>query len=323
MNNNPKNLNVKNIANWQFVSMMMTAVVVWALAFPFIKIGLEDLSFINLTIMRFFVVCSVFLLILFLKPQWFSKLHKEDIFPIFLIGFFGVIVYHLGLNYGETRVTAGVASLIVATIPIIIVILAAIFLRERIGLIKLVGIVLALFGVLVISLLGTENVAIEIKYIYAALAVLIAAIVGAIYTIAGKKLLERYNGLSLTAYAILLGSIGLIPFVLLSSFGLIPSTGKPLFEEVAAMSANAWIAITFLGICSTVIGYVIWYVALEIKTASEISIYLYVVPVISSIVSYFVFDDKITLFFLLGGILIFAGLIIVNINARKNNKKID
>jgi len=320
MNNN---LKIKNMTNWQFFLMMMVTVIVWALAFPFIKIGLDELSFINLTIMRFFVVCSVFLVMLFLKPQWFSKLHKKDIFPIFLLGFTGVIVYHLGLNYGEIYVTAGAASLIIATIPIIIVILAAIFLRERIGLIKLIGIALALLGVILISLLGTENVAIEIKYVFAALAVFIAAIVGAIYTIAGKKLLERYNGLSLTVYAILLGSIGLIPFVLLSSFGLMPSTGKPLFEEVTAMSASAWFAILFLGVCSTVIGYVIWYVALEFKTASEVSVYLYAVPVLSTIVSFFVFDDKITLFFFLGVILIFAGLVIVNIKVRKNDKKID
>ena len=46
--------------------MMIVAVVVWAFAFPFIKIGLRELSFINLTIMRFFVVCCAFLLIIFL-----------------------------------------------------------------------------------------------------------------------------------------------------------------------------------------------------------------------------------------------------------------
>jgi len=302
--------NKLQLSNWQFVTMMIVTVVVWALAFPFITIGLEKLSFVNLTIMRFLVVCIVFIIVLSLQPKRFSKLHKQDIIPIFLLGFFGVMVYHFGLNYGEQSISPGAASLIIATIPIIIVVLAIIFLREKISLKSLIGIILSLSGVIVISAWGTKDATIEIEYIYAALAVIIAAIMGAIYTIVGKKLLERYSGLSLTVYAILLGSIGLIPFV-----------SKSLFDEVATMSINHWIAILFLGVFSTVIGYLFWYIALEIKTASEISIYLYLIPIVSTIVSYFWLGYQITEFFIFGGILVLLGLIAVN--TKKNNKKID
>jgi drug/metabolite transporter (DMT)-like permease len=84
-----------NLSEWKFVLMMIVAVIVWAFAFPFIKIGLRELSFINLTIMRFFIVCCVLLLILLLQKKRFSKLHKKDIIPIFILGFLGVMVYHL------------------------------------------------------------------------------------------------------------------------------------------------------------------------------------------------------------------------------------
>jgi drug/metabolite transporter (DMT)-like permease len=73
-----------------------------------------------------------------------------------------------------------------------------------------------------------------------------------------------------------------------------------------------------LGVFSTVIGYAIWYIALELKTASEISIYLYAIPVISTIVSFILFKDEITIFFLLGGAFVILGLFLVN----KKNKKI-
>ena len=295
-------------SNWKFLSIMTICVFVWALAFPFIKIGLKELSFINLTIMRFLVVCITFITLLLIKTNSFSKLYKKDILPIFLLGFFGVIVYNLGLNYGEQLISPGAASLIIATIPVFIVIFAVILLRERIGLIKLLGIIISLCGVLIISALGTKEAVIRITYFYAAIAVLIAAIMGALYTIAGKKFLERYNGLSLTAYAILLGSLGLIPFI-----------SKSLFDEVAVMSINGWIAVLFLGLCSTVVGYVIWYVALKIKTASEISVFLYAIPIISTIVSFFWLGYHITEFFVLGGILVLSGLIIVNY--KKQNKK--
>jgi drug/metabolite transporter (DMT)-like permease len=295
------------LKNYRFVLMMVVTIIVWAFAFPFIKIGLEELSFINLTIMRFLVVDIVLIGILLLQPKRFSKPHKKDILPIFLLGFFGVIVYHFGLNYGEQYVSPGAASLIIATIPVLVVILAFIFLDEKITIKKLMGIIIALCGVLVISIWGKTDASIEINYIFGALGVLIAAVMGALYTVAGKKMLNRYSGLSLTIYVILLGSLGLIPFI-----------SRSLFEEAVAMSFNGWFAVIFLGIFSTVIGYTIWYMALRVKTTSEVSVYLYAIPVLSTIISYFLFDDKITLFFVLGGTLVMVGLILVNM---KNKKK--
>jgi len=302
----------KKFSEWKFILMMLLTVVVWAFAFPFIKIGLSELSFINLTIMRFFVVCLVFLILIVIQRSRFSKLHKKDAIPIFLLGFFGVIVYHLGLNYGEQFISPGAASLIIATIPIQIIILAFFILKEKIGLVKLSGIIIALLGVLVIAFLGKKDASLEINYVSGAIAVLIAAIMGAIYTIAGKKLLDRYSGLSLTTYAILLGSLGLIPFI-----------NHSLFNQVSKMSINGWFAVIFLGVFSTVIGYVLWYVALKIKTASEISIYLYAIPVLSTIISFFMFNDEITLMFILGGIFVITGLVIVNKKTDKKNNKID
>ena len=296
------------LAEWKFFLLMLLMIVVWALAFPFIKISLEELSFINLTIMRFFVVCVAFSVILLAKSKAFSKLHKKDVIPIFLLGFIGVMVYHFGLNYGEQLVSPGAASLIIATIPVFILILAAIFLKERIQNIKLLGIIIALFGVIVISIWGKEDVSLEIEYVYAALAVLVAAIVGAFYTVTGKKLLSRYNALSLTVYAMLLGSLGLLPFIRIS-----------LFEQVAQMSLTTWGAILFLGLFSTVIGYLLWYYALEIKTASEVSVYLYAIPVVATIASYFLLGDKITYMFILGGILVIVGLILVNKKMESKN----
>ena len=300
--------------NWKFFLMMIIAVLVWAAAFPFIKIGLEELSFINLTIMRFLIVCISFIFILVIKKNVFTKIHKKDILPIFILGFFGVIIYHLGLNYGEQFISAGAASLIIATIPILIVIFALIFLKEKITHMKIIGIIIALIGVVIISILGT-NQKIEINYAIAAIAVFVAALMGAFYTIAGKKMLERYTGFSLTAYAMLFGSIGLIPFIRMD-----------LFSEVSNMSINGWFAIIFLGVFSTVIGYGIWYIGLNLRTASEISIYLYAIPVISTIISYFLLNEKITLFFVFGGALVILGLILVNLKNKKihntvNNSK--
>jgi len=98
--NNFQNTESHSIANWQIIAMMLVTVVVWAFAFPFIKIGLRELSFINLTIMRFFIASIGFIAILVIRSKKLSKLQKQDIPSIFVLGFCGVIIYHFGLNYG-------------------------------------------------------------------------------------------------------------------------------------------------------------------------------------------------------------------------------
>ena len=297
------------MTNLKFFIMMMIAVISWAFAFPLIKIGLNNgLSFINLTIMRFFFVTIGFILLLILQKNKFTKLQKQDIIPIFLLGFLGITIYHLGLNYGEQYISPGAASLIIATIPIQIIIFASIFLNEKITKKKILGIITALAGVTIISIWGSKNATIEINYITGAAAVVVAAIMGALYTIAGKKLLTKYNGLSLTTYAMLLNSICLIPLI-----------RNSLFTQISQINHTTWLALIFLGFGSTVVGYVIWYVALETKTASEVSMYLYIIPVLSTIISYILFKDPITPLFIIGGILVITGLFIIN---TKNQTKI-
>ena len=293
--------NNKKLPNWKYLILIILPIIFWACAFPFINILLKELSFINLTIMRFVVVCFVLIIFLSFQSKRFNPLQKKDIIPIFLLGFFGVIGYHLGLNYGEQYVSPGAASLIIATIPIFVAILSIIYLEEKITLKKTSGIIISLTGVTIISLWGTSDAIIEIDYIYGAIGVLIAAIMGALYTIAGKKMLKRYNGFSLTVYAMLLGSIGLIPFLNVS-----------LINQVKNLSITGWGGLIFLGLFSTITAYTLWYIALETRDASEISMYLYAIPVISTIISFFLVGEIITIYFILGGLFVITGLLLVN-----------
>ena len=123
---NHSNLSTKKY----FPFLILLPIIFWAFAFPFIKIGLEELNPINLTIMRLVLTCAIFLLLIVIIPKKFTPLQKKDIIPIFLLGFLGLVTYHLGLNYGELYISASAASLIIATIPVFTVIFAAIFLKE-------------------------------------------------------------------------------------------------------------------------------------------------------------------------------------------------
>lgn len=284
-----------------FYLIILFPIIFWAFAFPFIKIGLEELSPVNLTILRLFTVCGIFLVFLVIFPNKFTPIQKKDIVPLFLLGFLGLVVYHLGLNYGEVYISASAASLIIATIPVFTVIFAALLLKEKMTKKIVIGVSLSLSGVIIISLTGTSGNPFQVLYLTAAMAVLVSAFVGAGYTIAGKKLLQRYSALSLTVYAFLFGALGLLPFL-----------SSSLVVEATSLSWKGWGAVLFLALLPTVVGYVLWYVALEVKSASEISTFLYFIPVLSTIISYFLFQESITWLFILGGVLVISGLIIVN-----------
>jgi len=279
----------------------------WACAFPLIKISLEELTPVNLAILRLFLASIIFLGIVIWQKKRFSQFQKQDTIRLFLLGFIGISVYHLALNYGEQFISAGAASLIIATIPIFVVVLAFVFLSEHISWRIILGIAMALVGVILISLWGNPDASIEIGYILGALAVVLASFVGAAYTIAGKKLLKHYNPLSLTAYAFLLGNLGLIPF-------LSPS----FFEQVLQMSLVTWGAVIFLACFPTVISYTLWYMALEVKQASELSVFLYATPVISTLLSTVFINEQITVFYVFGGFLVILGVYIVNRQRRKH-----
>lgn len=276
-------------------------IIFWAFAFPLIKLVLKELNPTNLTILRLFIVCICLLFILLLQPNRITKLDVKDVPKIFFLGFFGVISYYFLLNYGEQYISAGVSSLIISTIPIFIVILALIFLYEKLTLNILFGLIISLSGVIIISLYGNINIKLEIKYILSTIAVLFAAFLAAFYIVAGKKLLKKYSPLSLTIYAILFGSLGMIPFI-----------NDSLFHELARLSNFGWITVIYLAVFSTVISYVLWYIALEYKNASELGIYLYLMPIISTIFSFFILNEKITFLFIFGGFLIIIGLLFVN-----------
>jgi len=296
-----ENMSERGASPLPSVVLVSLPLIGWSLAFPLIKIALEDLSWVNLTVLRFTVACTALLVLLGVQRHRFPLPTWRELPGLFVLGFFGIIVYHLGLNYGEQYVSPGAASLIVATIPVFVVMLAVVFLDEGVNGRKLLGIGLSLSGVVVLTVWGTGTASVEVDYVLGAIAVLVAAVMGAVYTVAGKKMLSRYSPLSLTVYAMLLGSLGLLPVV-----------DGSLVSQVQQLSWQTAGAVLFLGLFSTIVSYVLWYMALHRQSASSLSVYLYVIPVIATALSYVLFDDTITPLYLLGGILVIAGVAVVN-----------
>jgi len=110
---------------------LLFAVVFWASAFAGIRAGLQSYPPAHLAIVRFLVASAV--LVLYAALSHFRRPELKDLAGFALTGLLGITYYNLALNYGETNVTAGTASLLIASTPVWTAISASIGLRERLS----------------------------------------------------------------------------------------------------------------------------------------------------------------------------------------------
>ena len=219
----------------------------------------------------------------------------RDLPRILLAGFLGITVYHVALNFGEVRVSAGAASLLIAAGPIFTAMMSVAFLRERLTGIGWVGIAVAFAGVAVISLGESGGVRFE----PAALLVLLAAVATAAYFIITKRALRGHSALEFTAYAIWAGTVPMLVFA------------PGLARQFPHAASSATLAVVYLGVFPAAIAYVLWSYALAKMPASLLSTFLYLTPVLAMAIAWVWIGEVPALLTIVGGLVAIGGVVIV------------
>ncbi len=268
--------------------VLASTIVFWGLAFTAIKVSVAHIDPISIAALRFAIADALFVLSIITG----KRISREDLIPAFLLGLSGVTIYHVFLNLGEMYVSSGVASLIIALAPSFVFILSWAFLDERISPMKVAGMLTAFSGVALISEPSYANV-------LGILAVLVSAVSAAVYTAFGKKLMGKYDALTLTCNSMVLGSVPLFFFV--------PSALHELMSSGVEVTAS----IVFLGIFPTYLGYLGWYYFLEKEEASKASIFLLAIPLVSILSGYVVLGEEITSKTVFGAVMILLGIYLV------------
>src|SRR5690625_2536429 len=127
--------------------------ILWGFNVVAIKVIVEQFPAVTITSMRIFIAAIVVWLILWLKKQVRLPNQKEFIY-LLLATFTGVVGHHYFLSVGLTMTTASNSGLILGTVPLTTSFLAAIMLKERLSVLRIIGLLIGLFGVAMIVLQG-------------------------------------------------------------------------------------------------------------------------------------------------------------------------
>lgn len=291
--------------NTKAVVMAIITVVVWGSGFAAIRAGLIGGYSAGHFVLVRYAIASAFFLIYALWPGVKFRLpKKEDAARIALLGVIGISIYHIGVTFGELTVSSATAGMLIGASPVFIAIIAMIVLKERLGVLGWIGLIVGFTGIVLITL-GTSDGStwhITEGTIY----ILIAAIATSIMFVYQKPLLQRYHPIEITAYFTWAGTI---PFLFFT---------PGLFQELPQATLEAHLAVIYAGIFPAAIAYVTWAIALSIGNASTISSFLYAEPVVAIAVAWVWLQEWPSTLSLIGGIVAIAGVLIVNVRGQKS-----
>lgn len=283
-----------------YVGLVLVAIV-WGNAFVAIRHAIQFVTPAELAAARFLPVVILFggwLLASERAGAW--QLWREQPAKMLCMSLAGITTYHLSINTGEMRVSAGTASLIIALSPAVAAILSALFLRERITLLKLAGLVISFIGLILVVVWG-EGVAFDMGSVGYYLLIVLAALVWGGYSVVGQSIPNHHPRLRVTAVALTSGGL---PLVALAPLDFWP--------RLATLPASVWGALAFLSLFCTVFAYVVWLYGVRALGAARVQSFNYLVPLFAVLSGAIVLGERITWGQAAGGALIVAGIVAIN-----------
>jgi drug/metabolite transporter (DMT)-like permease len=282
------------------IYVLLTLVVIsWGGAFTAIRILVQDVSVFTVSFVRFALTTIGLLAVSAVMRPERRPIQRADFGKVLVLALTGVVIYHVSLNYGERYVSADVASLIVASMPVMVALLSRSFLKERIGPRKWLGIGIALSGVVVLITKGAPGATLEVESLGGAAVVTLAPLSWATYTIVSKPLVSKYGPLPLVTVAMALGTLLLAP------------VGIPAaLHDLGRLTPGDWVWLVFLALACSTFAYAVWFYALEVLAASEVAVWVYFVPLAALVWAAIALDERLTWFIAIGGALVLAGVIL-------------
>lgn len=279
---------------------LLGACFLWAISFVATKIALEVVPPLTVVSLRLLVASVFFLPLLIFTGRWRRIADGKTIVKLFGLSLFGAGLHYGFQTVGLQTTNASNASVYVATGPITILLLAVIFLGEKLNPRKIVGIVIAIVGVLVVMGLDTIT---DFKLdgnLVGDILVFASIVMWGCFTVFGKRITDKLGALTVTATVTLIGATWMTPVGLLE----MQRTGFTL----AGITPTAWAAVIYLGAACNFLAVLLYFTALQKTESQKVGVYLYSIPPMTAVAAALALGEPITLGLVVGTILVIVGV---------------
>lgn len=273
---------------------------VWGFSFVAARVVLSTLTPILLASVRFCIASLIFMPIIVKELAQGRIPESRDLFEYIFLGFLGVSLYFVLQYTGVLYAGAGVSALlVVGFIPILTGITSMILLKEGFDARRVLGVVLGLFGLVLVVLPGLFLGELDWFFYLGVACLLLDAVCWALYSTLSRRLMIRMNKPSVvTAYVTVLGTLALLPFSITSDWGL-----------VLVLELDQWLGILYLSIACSGLGYFLWNFALSRLETVRAAVWLYLEPMAAFIGESLFLGVTPAPMTLLGGVAIIIGAI--------------
>ena len=283
--------NTSESSDWRPLAAALVSICLWSSAYVGIRAATRTIAPGALALGRL-TIGSVLLGTL-LARRGAIRPTRRELALLCLAGFLWFGLYNVALNSAERAVDAGTAAMVVNIAPLMIMALAALFLKERLTRGLLIGGAVAYLGVICIGLATRSGNAPW----WGVLLCVVATTASAGGVVAEKPVLARVSALQVTWTCCVIGAICCVPYA------------PRLVHDVrnAATGDLAWMA--YLGVFPTSVAFTSWAYALARGTASRLAALAYLVPPLTIGMSWLILGEVPKLVAILGGALCLAGVI--------------
>jgi len=256
---------------------------------------LQPLGFI---LMRAACACTLFWILHVTTIK--EKVERKDFGLLVLCGLTGVAINQM-LFFSGLKLSQPInAALIMTTIPIMIIMISPLLTEERITWWKAGGILAGAIGAVILVLYG-KSVQLGRENLLGDIFLFINASSYGLYLVLVKRLMKKYNAFTVLKWVFTFGLFFIIPF------------GAPQLVDIdwASFPTSIWLAIAYVLLFTTFFAYLFNAYALKIVSPTVAGIYVYLQPLLATIVALWTGKDELTLIKVLAGMLIFLGVFLV------------
>jgi len=274
--------------------ILLISVLFWGFSFVAIKVALREVTPIEMIAVRFLLASLTLLIIIKAKKL---SLRVGEMRIKLIIAAFVVFLHFWIMAVGMKETGASNAAWILAAAPIFVAFLANYYLKESLKLSQWGGLLLAFVGVFLLTYNGDLA---NLGWLSSRGDLLLFASCGtwALYTVGTRDITRKVHPLVATFWMVTIAGLVFVPYILLT-------TG---YEKFLTLSGNIYLSLVFLGVFCLAIAFWLWSEGLKRSKAAEVSIFLYIEPVIAMFAAWWLLSENITVWLIFGAVLISVGV---------------